>query len=106
MGKKEVKNTKGHKHMRAKLSFDEGFSKRPIYKVVAPVTDKEAGLSMLELIYNNFNIKESDRIRFIQDAIKDQKKIALSPPIKWTRDEKGKIVSPFRSERRIYKGGD
>ena len=79
--------------LRAKLSFDDGFAEHPIYVIKATTNEKKKGLYMLELIENNFNITiEDKRNEFI-------KKVREQDKIKWTRDEKGNIISPFNIKK-------
>lgn len=90
--------------LKARLSFDEGYTERPIYSIKASTTEKEKGIDMIELILTNFNIT----IREVGEYIK-KKRISLvnemkalaktSPTINWTRDEHGNIASPFRSNK-------
>lgn len=97
--------------MRARLSFDEGFRENPIYNIKANITEKDKGLKMLELVEQNFNISKKDREEFFQNKLKEFTADAMLPTkmpkeisknqIKFTRDEKGNIVSPFRSNRKI-----
>ena len=91
--------------MRAKLSFDEGFAENPIYSIKAKVSEKDKGVSMIHLIKQNFGISEE----FFKRKMNEMHIAAMNPteypkfttPVKWTRDEKGNIISPFRSKRKI-----
>ncbi len=92
--------------MRAKLTFDDGYAERPIYSIKAMTTERQKGFDMIELIKNNFNIdnknieqatlKNEDEI---MSEVEDMKK-QMNDTI-FTRDEKGNIVSPFRSKKKL-----
>lgn len=101
---------KPKKKLRFKLSADEGFQERPIYTIKAWNTELEKGIGMIELIENNFSISKKDReekrekeimetkleIDKRQDFIKQ-----IQKPIEWQRDDKGNIVSPFASKKKL-----
>ena len=95
--------------MVAKLSMNEGFREMPIYKIKAKVSEKKKGIDMLELIEQNFNISEKDRKEAFKIKMKELEKDFENPTIvpklfkqekiKWTRDDKGRIVSPFPTKK-------
>ena len=104
-------------YLRARLTLDDGFAENPVYKIVGNTTEKKKGIMMLTLIENSFNISEKDRKEAIKKTLEDldhREKVAFTPTIipgeikkrqkkeliTWTRDEKGNIVSPFRSRKK------
>ncbi len=103
MGKRDFKRT-----LRAKLSFDEGFAENPIYTLKAFTNEKEKGIYMLKLIEDNFSISVKDRIlhdqieiECFEDDVKGFENGKDGRSVKWTRDERGNIISPFsRKEKK------
>ena len=97
--------------LRAKLSFDEGFAERPIYVIKANTQEKQKGINMLELIETNFNINKEDRLDATKKKLEELNIEAMTPTLvskeveknqaRFTRDEKGNIVSPFKSEKKL-----
>lgn len=98
--------------LRAKLSFDDGFAERPLYNIKAFTNEKEKGIDMVELIGNNFGISRKDIDEALQRKLKEWNEDAMKPTIikdeeikkkqiKFTRDERGNIVSPFKSKKKI-----
>ena len=108
---KPVKKYLPKSRLRAKLSFDEGFAERPIYVIKAHAGEKEKGINMLELIETNFNICDQDRIEAVKKKLKELNEEAMTPTVlpkdlrdkqvKFTKDEEGNIVSPFRSKKKL-----
>jgi len=76
-----------------------------IDRIRAKTNEKERGMLMVNKLENYFNINEFDRKIFRQKLLErekrdfkemeEQAKLIEVKPIKWTRDETGKIVSPF-----------
>lgn len=99
----------GSSEIRARLSFDEGFRERPLYAIKAKVTEKDKGIDMIELIKQHFNISQKDekeafekKMEFFRADFPRPTKIPKEikqQRIKWTRDNKGRVVSPFRAKR-------
>jgi len=104
------------RNIRARLTFDEGFAESPIDRIIASITEKDKGIMMLERIENRFNISEKDRREAIERTLAEmnaREEVAMTPtiipeemkkrqvrePPKWTRDEKGNIISPFKSKK-------
>jgi len=103
------------RNLRAKLTFDDGYAENPIDKIIANVGEKNKGIMMLERIENRFNISDKDRREAIERTLAEmdsREKVAFTPtiipeeikkrqkePPKWTRDERGNIVSPFKSRK-------
>ena len=94
--------------MRAKLVFDEGFAEKPVYRIKAFVSEKRKGLDMMDLIQKNFSITDSEwRNRYrenMKDVLADPNffnKDSMDRKVRWTRDDKGNITSPFRSNRKL-----
>ncbi len=89
--------------LRARLSFNDGFAERPLYSIKANTNEKNKGINMVELIKDNFNITQSDIKEFQQIQFNElssdfeelEKKMVDRKKIKWERDERGNIISPF-----------
>lgn len=75
----------------AKLTFfDWGWEDNIIYRQKARVNEKEKGIQMISKIKEFFGITN--------DNIKENEKLSIKhevEKIKWTRDERGQIISPF-----------
>ncbi len=96
MNKKKVETRKNY--VTAKLIFyDWGWADNIIYRIKGKVSEKNKGLEMINKIKEFFGIHNNDikehEVKIIDEEINKIDKI------NWTRDEKGKIVSPFRSKR-------
>lgn len=94
--------------LRIKLSADDGFAERPLYSMKAFNTEKSKGIDMAEFIFNNFNISQKDMEEKRQKEIEETRTEIdkrrdfikqIEKPIKWTRDEKGNIKSPFSKKK-------
>ena len=93
---------------RAKLSFDDGFAERPFYAIKAFTTEKHKGMDMLDLIIQNFGISEKEMKEAFRIKMEEFNYDAMQPTIapkgfkqeeiKFTRDEKGNIISPFKTK--------
>lgn len=86
----------------AKLTaFDEDKRERPHYKAQAFQTEKNKGIQMIRYLKQLFGIG------FIgsnmEDLNPEQKQILESNKIKWTRDEKGNIISPWSNKAKELK---
>ena len=89
--KKEIK--KGV--LTAKLTFfDWGWADNIIYRIKGKVTEKNKGLDMISKIKEFFGIQDNDIMNHDRE-VRDEEMAR----IKWTRDDKGNIVSPFRTRR-------
>ncbi|HEC37451.1 hypothetical protein LCGC14_0476560 [marine sediment metagenome] len=97
---KNLKKINRKPHLTAKLTFfDWGWADNIVFKLKARVSEKNKGLVMIERIKTFFSITD--------DEIQDNDKRELDKEIeeikreriKWTRDEKGNIVSPFRPKK-------
>lgn len=95
-------------NLHARLSFNDGYAETPIYSIKAVTSEKNKGFDMIDLIMDNFNIICKE-IKLHREAVKSQlleelnhldKKI-ISPPIILNRDEKGNLVSPFASKKKL-----
>ncbi len=102
-GKKSKKvSYKPKGRLRARLSFDDGFAERPIYSIKAFTNEKGKGVSMIELIQDNFDITSLDiknyqQMKFneLTSDFQELEKKTKRKSIQWLRDEKGNIISPF-----------
>ena len=90
--------------LRCRLSFDEGYAERPLYSIKAFTNEKDKGISMIDLIQNNFDINSIDikefnerKINVLSNDFQDLINIprTLNEPLKLTRDEQGNLMSPF-----------
>ena len=77
------KKSKKNGNIIAKILLYDSWRERIIYKVQATQNDKNTGLMIIERLKNLFGISTNDEKKFIRDSIK------------WSRDDKGKIVSPY-----------
>jgi hypothetical protein len=81
----------------AKLIFyDWGWRENVIYRVKASCNDKKKGFLMIEAIrnyfgINNIDVGEEEEIRIKREV----RAVNQAKPFKWTRDEKGKLISPY-----------
>jgi phage repressor protein C with HTH and peptisase S24 domain len=108
---KRRKKTNHSFKLRARLSFDEGFAEKPVYTVKAFTTEKDKGIRMIELIRDNFNINKFEMNKLFRQRMEKLNEDAMTPttykafsktkPIKWTRDERGNLASPFRSKKKL-----
>ena len=103
------KNKKEHRkgYLTAKLTlFDYGWRDNIVYNAIAKQHEKEKGLAMVERLKNLFNINRFDEEEFKKRMIEMQVE-AFTPteypkgrqPVKWTKDERGKIISPFSKKK-------
>ncbi len=102
MGLKNKRHDRRLGVLRAKLTFDDGRAENPIDRIIGFNTEKKKGLQMLERIEDRFNISQKDRDKFFQDKMEELRAIPgeVSEQFNsWTRDERGNIVSPFRSKK-------
>ena len=80
----------------AKLTiFDWGWADNIIYNLRARTSEKTKGIMMLEKIKEIFGINDYDVYNHEENEIKAQQKIQK---IEWTRDEDGRIISPFKKK--------
>ncbi len=95
MSKKKVENRKNY--ITAKLIFfDWGWADNIIYRQKARINEKEKGIQMISKLKDLFGITNKD--------IKESETLSIKyeiEKIKWTRDESGNIVSPFKSKKII-----
>ncbi len=99
--------------LRAKLTFDEGMAEYPVYSIKAFTNEKEKGINMLKLIEDNFEISDEDRRDYIRRKLEEWDKDSMKPtdypkgfrtePFKWTKDERGNIISPFSDKAKELK---
>lgn len=97
--------------LRVKLIFDDGFAERPIYSIKAFTNEKNKGIFMVELIGANFNLSSKDLAESLERKLAEWDEDSMEPTkfskgwekeqVKFTRDEKGNIVSPFRSKKKL-----
>ena len=82
----------------AKLIFyDWGWRENVIYRLTAGCNEKNRGLLMIAAIKNYFGISSADEKK--DEEIRIKREIRAIRPIKFTRDEKGNLASPFRSKK-------
>ena len=72
-------------------------------RIKGKVTEKDKGVLMVEKIQDRFGITlDFCRQRLLElniEAMKPTEYPKGTEPIKWTRDEKGQIESPFKSKK-------
>lgn len=101
MGKNRKKVFNHKRMLEAKLTFYD-LAENVLNRIRAKTTEKNKGLYMIELIENRFGISEIDMKMFRRKMIEMQKE-AFKPTlkqdwqrkVKWHRNERGNIVSPF-----------
>ncbi|KKL24349.1 hypothetical protein LCGC14_2416210 [marine sediment metagenome] len=82
----------------AKLTiFDWGWAENVIYKIKARQHEKSKGVMMLEKIKEVFGINSFDVDEYNKEELELQEKI--HEKVKWTRNERGQISSPFRKKK-------
>ena len=57
--------------LKARLSFDDGFAESPLYSIKAFTNEKDKGISMIELIQDNFSISSLDVKEFQQNKFSE-----------------------------------
>ncbi len=93
MSKKKAEIRKSY--ITAKLVFfDWGWADNIIYKIKGKETEKNKGLTMISKIKELFGIRNNE-IKEHDSKVRDEE----LDKIQWTRDEKGNIISPFRSRK-------
>ena len=93
MIKKKAETRKSY--ITAKLVFfDWGWADNIIYKIKGKETEKDKGLTMIQKIKELFGIRNNEI-----ESYEVKVRVDELDKIKWTRDEKGNIVSPFRSNK-------
>lgn len=105
-----MKSNKTYRSSRlnARLSFNDGYAESPIYSIKAVTSEKGKGFDMIDLIMDNFNIISNEIIehrRIVKAQILEEmnhlsNKI-MFPPIKLNRDNKGNLVSPFATNKKL-----
>ena len=101
MKKKQSRN--GNPSDIASLTFHNWFGEI-MDRIKCKTTEKDKGIIMLNKIEGYFNIgpldrqvfREKLREREIKDFEEMEKQADERRKVEWTRDEKGKIVSPFK----------
>ena len=105
MGKKFIQKPNHLRKLRVKLSFDDGFAENPLYSIKAFTNEKFKGISMIELIEDNFKITKEDRDLAYKKKMEEWQEDFENTgkqKNKFTRDEKGNFASPFRSKKKLY----
>ena len=90
---------KDHKKpfLTAKLIFyDWGWRENVIYRIKSSCNDKEKGLLMIDSIRNYFGINNADENEY--EEIRIKREVRAMQPIEWTKDKKGRIISPFSNK--------
>lgn len=96
--KKIIKNA----NLTAKLTFfDWGWADNVVFSLKAKVSEKYKGLLMIERLKLFFGITNKEIVsnekERIEEEVNEVKK--KRSKINWTRDEKGNIISPFRTRK-------
>ena len=105
--KKKKFNRSGRMAEIAQLVFHDWFGNL-IDRVRSKTTEKEKGLLMMDLIEKRFSISDFDKEKWRKEMIireeedfEEMKKQAHERKFRdpFTRDERGDIISPFRSKK-------
>ena len=110
-----IKERKEHKKgfVTAKLTFfDWGWRDKINYNAIAKSHEKEKGFMMVERLRNLFGISRVDEetfrkkmVELERDAFTPNKYPKNNGLPKWTRDQKGNIISPFSKKAREVDDG-
>lgn len=95
-------NNKIHKksYLTAKLTiFDWGWPDKIIFGLKGKQNEKGKGMLMIDRLKDLFGISNSDITTHEEESI--QKEVKKMEKIKWTRDDKGNIISPYRSKKEL-----
>jgi len=110
MNKKNKTLYESRSEIIATLTFNDWkYGHSIIDRIRGKVTEKNKGLIMLDKLESYFGINDFDKNDFrkkmkekeekdFDDMIKqanERKLLFKTEPVKWTRDEKGRIISPF-----------
>ncbi len=106
MSKNKKENLKGYLTARL-VFFGWGWRDNIVYSAKATQNEKEKGLAMMERLKNFFGLDKIDEEKFREKMIELQKE-AFTPtkypkerkPVKWTKDQRGNIISPFSKKTR------
>ncbi len=105
MSRKKVEKTRaGSPAEVVKLDVHDWYGKL-LQRTKAKTTEKDKGVMMIDRIIDIFSLSPS-MIEQLRREIREKDAEAWEPtkypkgqePVRWTRDEKGRIVSPFRSQ--------
>lgn len=108
MNKQNKNNIFGKSIIEGKLIFYD-LRENIINKVVGKTTEKNKGVAMVELIMNRFGLSDDDIINMNKNISEINKemvnkvnnKISIDRSrVNWTRDDRGNIISPFRSNKK------
>lgn len=96
MNKKNKRNRGGAFADSVRVDIHD-FLGRLIDRTKCKTTEKGKGLVILEKLEGNFQISEKDRWEFREKMFKEQCEFFNEDKekISWTRDSKGRIISPF-----------
>ena len=103
---------KGRKDVIVKLTaFETSKREYPIYKIKAYSSEKDKGNMMVQSLKSLFDISDRDEQNHFKREVEEQKKLITrknfgSTKIEWTRDEGGKIISPFSAKLKKKKEED
>ena len=115
MGKKydksKTRNSRGV--FGAKLSIFDLFRREKVFhRQFAKTNEKEKGLMMMDIIESYFGISIEDRREFRRQQFRESAEemeirsfgglLFPTEPTKIKRDEKGNIISPFASNKKLY----
>lgn len=99
---KHHKKTIKKADLTAKLTFfDWGWADNVIFSLKARITEKYKAFLMIDKIKHFFGISNKDIIKNEKEHIKNEinEMREMKSKIKWTRDEQGNIISPFRTRK-------
>jgi len=89
-------------NLTAKLTFfDWGWADNVVFSLKAKVTERYKGFLMIDRIKDFFGISNKEIVKNEKENLKKEVEEIkdMRSKIKWTRDEHGNIVSPFRTKK-------
>ncbi len=100
---KNIKKRQGRVADIARLDIHDFFGNL-ISRTKGKVHEKTKGAMMIQQIKERFELNDEDLATLTADILRNEtmdQRGLKSKPLEWTRDEKGRIVSPFspRAER-------
>lgn len=79
------------------MVYDWGWADKIMYRLIGKTNEKHKGIMMLKKIREIFGITEHDILNYEEREVETMRNIPK--PVKWSRDERGNITSPFRKKK-------
>lgn len=88
----------------AKLAFSDLKSWGEVFdRLKGKCSEKDIGLMMIQKIKERFDLTDAEikdmLVDFLKKEADEQRGIKDDRTVKWTRDEKGRIISPFSKKK-------